>query len=119
MRKEGVNKGKKFYVCSKQPQCAQNFFKWADEVANNSVAGPSTSGGNRNFHQNDNNDNNNAGGGGKNSIDNQKQNMIYFISVYYTNINLDFVIIILARAKRKCGICKEEGHTRLKCPRNN
>lgn len=22
-----------------------------------------------------------------------------------------------ARSKRKCGICKQEGHTRLKCPR--
>lgn len=65
MRKDGVNKGREFYKCPKQPEC--KFFEWADgpSVQNTSGGGasraprPSTSGSNyqnppRNFGNNSN-----------------------------------------------------------------
>lgn len=110
VRKEGPNKGRPFYVCPKDPQCPGNFFKWGDEASNNnSFAGPSGNSGTRNAPQND----NNAGQRGQGRVIQVKQLLNMWSKSKYV-----FHAFAGTRAKRKCGICKEEGHTRAKCPRN-
>jgi DNA topoisomerase III len=90
VKKEGPNKGRMFYLCPNKDSNKCNFFKWADEVdialGGGGGGGPPRPGG--------------GGGGGFDGPSSSGP---------------------LARqprptAKRKCGHCRQEGHTRNKCP---
>ncbi|XP_054083374.1 DNA topoisomerase 3-alpha-like [Zeugodacus cucurbitae] len=80
VRKEGPNKSRPFYTCSKR-DASCGFFKWKDEESNPGAASSSShvgqSSGNRQLTSKD------------------------------------------SSKKRKCGMCRQEGHTRSKCPRES
>ncbi|CAG9812556.1 unnamed protein product [Phaedon cochleariae] len=100
--KDGPNKGRRFYVCAKGMRDQCKFFKWADEDVGGGGGGGGGDdrwgggGGGAGGYSGGNNSNW-TGGGQSNRGRNQK----------------------MTRAKRKCGICGEEGHIRTKCPNNN
>lgn len=101
-KKEGPNKGRPFYVCPKQPQCTGNFFQWADAPAGNTAANTSFPSSSSSAAAPPYSSYNSGASTSRGS---------YSTSAAHDNGAGQ------ARAKRKCGICKEEGHTRLKCPR--
>ncbi|XP_035721138.1 DNA topoisomerase 3-alpha-like isoform X1 [Vespa mandarinia] len=90
VQKEGPNKGRPFYTCPKGRDSTCNFFKWADVDINVNMNERTDSGnfGNRNNHFKHK---------GNSSTSSRSQG---------------------TRAKRKCGICGTEGHTRKTCPEN-
>ncbi|RZC37038.1 DNA topoisomerase 3-alpha [Asbolus verrucosus] len=94
--KDGPNKGRPFYCCSKPREQGCGFFQWADEGGGNGGGG---GGG----------DDDNQGGGHnfpnkwKGKTNKTKNNR----TAPYNN---------QTRAKRKCGKCGQEGHTKNKCP---
>ncbi|XP_047360172.1 DNA topoisomerase 3-alpha isoform X1 [Vespa velutina] len=90
VQKEGPNKGRPFYTCPKGRDSTCNFFKWADVDVNVNMNERTDS---RNFG----NRNNNFKHKGNSSTSSRSQG---------------------TRAKRKCGICGTEGHTRKTCPEN-
>lgn len=103
-KKEGPNKGRPFYVCPKQPQCESKFFQWADVPATNT-------------HHNT-----SYGASSSSSSSSAPTNSSYSSRAGtsrggYSSSAASDNSAGQARAKRKCSICKEEGHTRLKCPR--
>lgn len=100
VKKDGPNHGRPFYVCPKQPQCDGNFFQWADVPAggSNTSFAPSSSGSTRP------------------SYDRGPSTSSRPSYPASASAPSDFGAAP-GRVKRKCGICKEEGHTRLKCPR--
>lgn len=93
--KEGANKGKTFFACSKgmtDPEKC-NFFKWEDETEDDMA--------NRFQISGSNNRSNNTFQGSKQSVKRP-----------YNEKNPTGN----APKKRKCGLCGEEGHTRKTCP---
>lgn len=100
MRKEGPNTGRPFYVCPKQPQCDGNFFQWADVPAGNAPNNSNTS-----FAASSSAPTNPSYSSGAST-----SRAGYSSAANDNNAGP-------TRAKRKCSICKEEGHTRLKCER--
>ncbi|XP_044758813.1 DNA topoisomerase 3-alpha [Coccinella septempunctata] len=95
--KQNENHGRKFYACAKPQSEGCRFFKWADDVEQT---------------RNDDNPWDGGGGGGgpssggsrtQNSRNNKPRNRPYDKNNQ-------------PRAKRKCGICGQEGHTRQRCP---
>lgn len=103
VRKEGPNTGRPFYVCPKQPQCEGNFFQWADVPSGNT-------GSNTSFVPSSTSAS--SSGTSQSNYNNRPSTSRGSLSSSAAN-NTDGP----PRAKRKCGICKEEGHTRQKCPR--
>ncbi|VEN63039.1 unnamed protein product, partial [Callosobruchus maculatus] len=108
VNKEGPNKGRQFYCCPKPIGEGCKFFKWADESDNdwgggNGDGGGGGGGGGGGFRTA--NTSNWHGKAAKTSKTKKTDNLPY-------NTNKP-------RAKRKCGICGEEGHIRSKCPNNN
>ncbi|XP_066595164.1 DNA topoisomerase 3-alpha [Prorops nasuta] len=85
--KEGPNKGRKFYGCSKSREIGCNFFQWADSDATQTTQNWSGT----------------SAGRGRNSRPQGNSNSIPPGAT---------------RAKRKCGICGIEGHTRKTCTVN-
>ncbi|XP_058819738.1 DNA topoisomerase 3-alpha-like [Topomyia yanbarensis] len=109
VKKEGPNKGRPFFTCSKPQNEQCGFFQWADENTAPQTASGSSWGtqprpppsGNSSFVGNSSewgrsNVNNNGGRGGK-STNNQGAGD-------------------RTKATRKCGFCRQEGHTKAKCP---
>ncbi|XP_031765150.2 DNA topoisomerase 3-alpha [Galleria mellonella] len=86
VHKEGPNKGRTFYACSKEYNRRCNFFQWGDEGVSNdwSASGSRGRGGGRGGRGG------RGGNGGRGGGD--------------------------APRARKCGHCKQEGHTRNRCP---
>nr|XP_014098832.1 DNA topoisomerase 3-alpha isoform X2 [Bactrocera oleae] len=80
VRKEGPNKFRQFYTCSKR-DASCGFFKWKDEALSQGAASSISQ--------------------GDQSSSNRK------------HASKD------SAPKRKCGLCRQEGHTRLKCPRKS
>lgn len=113
--KEGPNKGRHFYNCS--TEC--KFFKWADEVTNTG-SGPSSSGASTSRP---------AASSSRNSSEFYNVDIWRFVQTELTLIWKPFnktknILPFLddpprPRAKRKCGLCGQEGHTRPRCPNNN
>lgn len=100
VRKEGPNTGREFYTCNNQ-SC--NFFQWADATP----AAPAGHNNNQTFsgagrgsstHTVPPRRRPGAGGGGGDDGDDDGGGV---------------------PRKRKCGLCRQEGHTRPKCPRHN
>ncbi|XP_046401854.1 DNA topoisomerase 3-alpha isoform X2 [Ischnura elegans] len=98
--KEGPNKGRQFFGCPKPRDQQCGFFKWADENEGESSSG---------WSKNKPSGNQRAGsdwpystqGGRKGNHVQSKRSQDG------------------AKQKRKCGLCREEGHTRANCPFNN
>ncbi|XP_040569735.1 DNA topoisomerase 3-alpha isoform X2 [Lepeophtheirus salmonis] len=102
--KEGPNKGREFWVCSKpfgsNEKC--QFFKWTDEVTNSHSNPGNFNGNDSNFRRpsRDSTVPSRGGGGGlKRSGSTTREG------------GSD-------KKKRRCGLCHREGHTRNKCPNN-
>ncbi|XP_071536469.1 DNA topoisomerase 3-alpha isoform X2 [Panulirus ornatus] len=93
VHKEGPNKGRDFYTCSKDRSEQCRFFKWADEVGDDADGG-----GTGNTWNNDSGfgrgQGRSSGGMKRKAPEGNKPK------------------------KRKCGICGEEGHNRKNCPLN-
>lgn len=111
VRKEGPNTGREFYNCT--AQC--NFFQWANAAV---ITAPpaAVNGYNQNYG---NNGGNNSWTTGNNSNNRGARNN----TSSRTNRgggrdNFDGNNAGESR-KRKCGLCRQEGHTRIKCPRQN
>ncbi|XP_053675824.1 DNA topoisomerase 3-alpha [Anopheles nili] len=90
VKKDGPNKGRPFYTCTNQASKC-DFFKWGDENVPPSNGGSGTSSWG------------NGGGSGSGSSRGQNSNAS-------NNSNGN------ARSTRKCGLCRQEGHTKNKCP---
>lgn len=111
VNKENHNKGRQFYACVKGMNDKCNFFQWADQAA----SGPSA-----------NNDDWGGGGGGWNGRNNDggstwnsgTKNNYKGKAQSSKKTKNDTVPYNKAKAKRKCGFCGEEGHTRNRCPNN-
>lgn len=97
VKKEGPNTGRPFYVCPKQPQCDGNFFQWADVPAGNNTSFAPSSSAPTTYSSHNSRASTSRGAPSSSAGNNNNDGS--------------------TRAKRKCGICKEEGHTRQKCPR--
>ncbi|KAI4457177.1 prokaryotic dna topoisomerase [Holotrichia oblita] len=110
VQKEGPNKGRQFYSCPKPMGEACNFFKWADDVSTqrtvmermgdggnsfNNGGDDWGGGGGRGGGYNNNWKNKNKRGGGKSKPRNNRNR-----TAPYQN---------KTKAKRKCGLCAEEG----------
>ncbi|KAK2586300.1 hypothetical protein KPH14_001550 [Odynerus spinipes] len=91
VQKEGPNKGRPFYSCPKGRESTCKFFKWADEDQSSNVNNERRDWGNFGKRNN-----NTTHRGGASSSTKPRA----------------------TGAKRKCGICGTEGHTRKKCPQN-
>ncbi|KAK9887698.1 hypothetical protein WA026_000019 [Henosepilachna vigintioctopunctata] len=105
--KNNENHGRKFYGCSKPMSEGCGFFQWADQVEEN--------------QNNGNNDDPWGGGGGSGGANWQHGNTSRASGKSQTNKNnkpraKPYQSNNQPRAKRKCGICGEEGHTRARCP---
>ncbi|XP_045477736.1 DNA topoisomerase 3-alpha isoform X2 [Harmonia axyridis] len=97
--KQNENHGRKFYACSKPQSESCKFFQWADNVEQNTNSDyPSDGGGGGGSWRGG----NRGRGGGTHNPRNPKPKP-------YDKNNQP-------RAKRKCGICGQEGHTRQRCP---
>ncbi|XP_056643172.1 DNA topoisomerase 3-alpha [Diorhabda sublineata] len=94
--KPGPNVGRQFYCCSKPMGQGCGFFKWIDESGGD---GGHSGGGD---------DGSGGGGGGSTSFVQRRKNN--------NSKNRQAPYKTETKGKRKCGICGEEGHTRLKCP---
>lgn len=99
--KAGPNTGRQFYCCQKPIGQGCKFFKWADQTdgggdnnGSDGDGGGGGGGGNWNY------------GGGNNFVQRNKKTTNKRTAPYNNQ----------TKAKRKCGICGEEGHTRNKCP---
>ncbi|XP_051170961.1 DNA topoisomerase 3-alpha isoform X2 [Leptopilina boulardi] len=113
VQKEGVNKGRQFYGCPKGMQSTCKFFQWADETNANASyrgddddgggdGGGTWGGGNRgggNWGGGDWGSSSSGRGRGRGGNAPKKPRA--------------------PGAKRKCGICGTEGHTKKTCPRNS
>ncbi|XP_074027448.1 topoisomerase 3-alpha isoform X2 [Leptinotarsa decemlineata] len=106
--KAGPNTGRKFYVCSKPRGQGCTFFKWADEDQDGNNGGDDWGGG--------------GGGGGGGNFGNRNNNSWRGKqqggSTNNNARNNPAPHKNQTRAKRKCGICGQEGHTRNRCPNN-
>ncbi|CAH2001979.1 unnamed protein product [Acanthoscelides obtectus] len=110
VNKEGPNKGRQFYCCPKPMGEGCKFFKWADEDdpgfgGGNDGDGGGGGGGGGGFRTA-----NTSNWHGKAATSSKKKN---------DNRSAPYNASAKPRAKRKCGICGEEGHIRTKCPNNN
>lgn len=101
VQKEGPNKGREFYVCSKDRSEQCRFFKWADEVDEGGGGGGGGmsswgggGGGGNQWPSPSRGGGRGRGGGAKRKAPGE------------------------APRKRKCGVCGEEGHNRKNCPQN-
>ena len=94
VQKEGNNQGREFYVCARPRDEQCNYFQWADEMEGNGgqggAPGPS-------FMRGALPGPGGAGGGVKRKAGGD------------TGGGAE-------KKQRKCGLCHEPGHTRLKCP---
>ncbi|XP_053654967.1 DNA topoisomerase 3-alpha isoform X2 [Cherax quadricarinatus] len=97
VQKEGPNKGREFYVCSKDRSEQCHFFKWADELSQSE-----------------------RGDGGLNTWSNDLR--FNPVSGHGYEGNTGGTKRKAAEGnkpkKRKCGVCGEEGHNRTTCPQN-
>ena len=99
VQKEGNNKGRDFYVCARPRDEQCNYFQWADEMedsghgGHNGGPGPSFMRGAMPGQG--------TGGGVKRKAP--------------SGANTGGA----EKKQRKCGLCHEPGHTRLKCPMNS
>ncbi|KAJ3645178.1 hypothetical protein Zmor_022858 [Zophobas morio] len=98
--KEGPNKGRTFYCCPKPMGQGCGFFQWADEDDDRGGGGGGDGG----------DDNDDRGLGGRNFKNTWKG------KTNKTKNNRTAPYNNQTRAKRKCGKCRQEGHTRDKCP---
>lgn len=107
VQKEGPNKGRQFYGCPKGMQSSCKFFQWADETNTNTSYGGDDDGGGDgggNWGNRGGGDwgpstsarGRGRGGGGGGATRKPRA----------------------PGAKRKCGVCGTEGHTKKTCPRN-
>ncbi|XP_067928784.1 DNA topoisomerase 3-alpha-like [Watersipora subatra] len=91
VRKEGPNTGREFYSCSKPREESCKFFQWADEGSSNISGNAGTSApGTRNER---------GRGGARGGA----------VRGFRTRP-------VAAGGKRKCGECRQEGHTKKTCP---
>ncbi|XP_050100491.1 DNA topoisomerase 3-alpha [Anopheles aquasalis] len=102
VKKDGPNHGRPFYTCPNQAaKCG--FFKWADEDAtsalSNGTAGSATGGWN-----------------GSSTNQQQSSGRDWGRSSSSSNQGGNSGNDRPARTTRKCGICRQEGHTKNKCP---
>ncbi|XP_055539762.1 DNA topoisomerase 3-alpha isoform X2 [Wyeomyia smithii] len=112
VKKEGPNKGRPFFACSKAQNEQCGFFQWADEnnapqtggVGTNTnwgsqsrppPAGNSSYGGSSNSTWGRTRESSNVGRGSKGNASRTGEQ---------------------GKAARKCGFCRQEGHTKAKCP---
>ena len=113
VQKDGANKGREFFTCSKNRDEQCRFFQWADELDNDRGGGGGGGGhgggyggarggrGGASFNSfGDNYSNTRGRGGGRGGVkrkaaDNEGGG---------------------DKRQRKCGLCHEPGHTRIKCP---
>ena len=94
VQKEGPNKGKQFYTCSKPREHQCQFFEWSDQLPSSSVRSYSTRGGRG------------RGRGGENSWRAAHKN-VSSASVSGEGKK---------RAPPTCSMCREVGHTKRSCP---
>ncbi|XP_053693949.1 DNA topoisomerase 3-alpha [Sabethes cyaneus] len=117
VKKEGPNKGRPFFGCSKAQNEQCGFFQWADEnnPPQNSNSGPGTTWGSQSRPPAS--GNNSFGGGssttwgktnGTNSSDGRGSKGNANNRTGKTGEQ--------GKATRKCGFCRQEGHTKAKCP---
>lgn len=94
--RETANKGRQFYGCPKPISATDRctFFLWADDQPMPAAGPPSTQFNNRNNRQNNNGQMNNPYRA--RAVNNQPN----------------------SAGQRKCGLCKQTGHTRRNCPQN-
>uniref|UniRef100_A0A1A9WUA1 DNA topoisomerase n=1 Tax=Glossina brevipalpis TaxID=37001 RepID=A0A1A9WUA1_9MUSC len=101
VRKEGPNKGRRFYACSNRDKSC-GFFKWADEddLLSNRIILLFTK--------------------IKNSLCIGNSSRDQKSSDTSANHHMKRTSASSSTSKiRKCGLCRQEGHTRQKCPRKN
>ncbi|KAG5887194.1 hypothetical protein JTB14_016680 [Gonioctena quinquepunctata] len=106
VNKPGANTGRQFYCCPKPMGQGCSFFKWADETSGDGNNGGDDWGG---------------GGGGGGGFGNRGNTSWRGNQQNNSNKNArnnSAQPKNQTRAKRKCGICGEEGHRRNKCPNN-
>lgn len=109
VRKEGPNTGREFYKCN---NAACNFFQWADAAA----VAPSGAGG---YNQNNGDGGYNGRPAGNNSINRGAGSSYPSSSRGNRGGGRNNSDGSADSRKRKCGLCRQEGHTRIKCPRRN
>ncbi|XP_049869431.1 DNA topoisomerase 3-alpha [Pectinophora gossypiella] len=90
VHKEGPNKGRPFYGCPKEFNNRCNFFQWADGGGSNTTTEWGASSSSSNTRGRGRGRGGRGGGGGSD-----------------------------AGRGRRCGICRQEGHTRSRCPNAN
>ncbi|KAF6035492.1 TOP3A [Bugula neritina] len=95
VQKDGPNKGREFYACSKPRDQSCRFFQWADQETN-SGGGANRGGGTRGRGGAGREGGASKGGGARGGGASRG-----------------------GGAKRKCGQCREEGHTKKTCPQLN
>ncbi|PSN32683.1 DNA topoisomerase 3-alpha [Blattella germanica] len=99
VHKDGPNKGRLFYTCSKPQNGRCNFFKWADDVVHDGSGnggGPGGGGGGGGY------------GGGTTWTASSRGRGAGTKRPASSSTG--------PPKKRKCSICKEEGHTKTTCP---
>ncbi|XP_019872230.2 DNA topoisomerase 3-alpha [Aethina tumida] len=101
VQKEGPNKGRQFYCCSKPIGQGCKFFQWCDEDGNTGGGG----GGGDDW-----------GGGGGGGRGRGRGNSSWKGKTKGKNTKRSAPYDGQTKAKRKCGLCGEEGHMRNKCP---
>lgn len=89
VRKEGLNTGRQFFSC--RTSC--NFFKWADEISTDSCKLIFVV-----------------------VLCNFVFKFLFHVAITRTTNTTAAAAPPKPRAPKKCGLCRQEGHTKLKCP---
>lgn len=92
VQKEGPNKGRQFYTCSKPRESQCGFFEWSDSVPTSNVH-HTTRGGQNSWRRGHGRGGASRGGGGGDSD-----------------------LAVKKRAPPTCSVCREVGHTKRSCP---
>ncbi|XP_055594004.1 DNA topoisomerase 3-alpha [Uranotaenia lowii] len=115
VKKDGPNKGRQFFSCCKPQNEQCGFFQWADENTT-PAAGSSTWGQSRPPMNSNESASGYNGGGGSFAGGNKKRTNTTTSDWGRSGARGNTDGGERQKATRKCGFCRQEGHTKAKCP---